>query len=102
MEELDFSENQEQVEIPQEIQDLLDEIPEVPKKQPLSPQEMRVLQYILDKGEITYLDAVYDLGVVQLPAIINRLKKKGYEVQTELIKGKNRYDEPVVYAKYKI
>lgn len=63
-------------------------------------QEERVLKYMDETGDITRLDAMLDLGIANLPAVINRLRKDGYNIKTEKVKSKNRYGEPITYAKY--
>ena len=63
-------------------------------------QENRVLRYMEDYGDITRLDAMLDLGIANLPAVINRLRKDGFNIKTEKVKSKNRYGEPVVFARY--
>ena len=60
----------------------------------------RVLQYIKDHGYITQLDALVDISVMRLASRISELRKKGYKIARGFVRAKNRYDEPIVYAKY--
>ena len=55
-------------------------------------QEQRVMKYIQDFGSITRLDAMRDVGVANLTAVISDLRKHGVSIETRMIKGKNRYN----------
>lgn len=63
----------------------------------------RVIRYIIDFGSITRADALMDLGIANLPAVIDDLRhKKGYPVVTEEVHAKNRYEQNITYARYYI
>lgn len=63
-------------------------------------QKERVLQYMHEFGSITRLEAIRDLGCVQLPARIMEIKRDGVAIQTKRETSKNRYGENVSYARY--
>jgi hypothetical protein len=64
-------------------------------------QQERVLSYMNDFGSITRADALMDLGIANLPAVIDTLRHKhGYNIDTLEIKSKNRYGQNITYAKY--
>ena len=64
-------------------------------------QAQRVLDYIRDFGSITRVDAMSDLGIANLPAVIEILRHKhGHNIETLEIKAKNRYGQNITYAKY--
>lgn len=63
-------------------------------------QCQRIIQYIKDFGSITTLQAFTDLGCTRLASRVNDLKKQGYDIKSEFVSGKNRYDETVSYKKY--
>ena len=63
-------------------------------------QKDRIINYIRQFGSITSWEAYQDLGVMQLGARIDQLKKDGYEFTTEWINKKNRYGEDVSFKKY--
>lgn len=44
---------------------------------------------------ITSLDGFSKLGIVHIPSVIRDLKKTGYPVRGEWVKGRNRFDEKV-------
>lgn len=62
----------------------------------------KIMQYIQDFGAITAYEAFIDLGITQLGARIFELKAQGIEFETEIVKRKNRYGEPVHFKLYKL
>lgn len=60
----------------------------------------RIVKYMQDFGSITTLQAFTDLGCTRLASRVNDLRKQGYEIKSEFVSGKNRYDEKVSYKKY--
>ena len=63
-------------------------------------QKERIINYIKEFGSITSLDAYRDLGITQLGAKIDGLKKDGYIFKTEWESGKNRYGDKIDYKRY--
>ena len=64
-------------------------------------QADRVLRYIQDFGSISRVDAIMDIGVANLPAVIEDLRhKRGINIVTNEVKSKNKYGQPVTYARY--
>ena len=62
----------------------------------------RILQYIEENGSITQLQALREFGCMRLASRMSDIKKMGYPVKMEMEKSKNRYGEPVHYARYSI
>lgn len=62
----------------------------------------RILQYIEDTGSVTQMDALREFGCMRLASRMSDIKKMGYPVKMEMEKSKNRYGEPVHYARYSI
>ena len=60
----------------------------------------RILQYIDEKGSITQLDALREFGCMRLASRMCDIKKMGYPVKKEMETAKNRYGEPISYARY--
>lgn len=60
----------------------------------------RIIQYMKDFGSITTLQAFTDLGCTRLASRVNDLRNQGYDIKSEFVSGKNRYDETVSYKKY--
>ena len=62
----------------------------------------KILQYIEEKGSITPLDALREFGCMRLASRMCDIKKMGYPVRRTMEVSKNRYGEPVRFAKYTI
>ena len=63
----------------------------------------RVLRYMQTQGSITRAQAMNDIGVANLTAVIDYLRHRvGVPIKTNLVKGTNRYGEKITYAKYSI
>lgn len=63
-------------------------------------QKERIIKYIKKFGSITDLEASRDLGIQQLGARIDQLKKEGCMFKTEWEHGKNRFGEMTTYKRY--
>lgn len=64
------------------------------------PQKQRVIDYINKFGSISSWEAYADLGITQLGARIDQLKKEGYNFRTEWESSKNRFGEKTDYKRY--
>ena len=65
-------------------------------------QKERIINYIRDFGSISSWEAYSELGITQLGARIDQLKKEGYEFETEWESKENRYGEPTTYKRYRL
>lgn len=65
-------------------------------------QKKKIIDYLKKNKSITPVDAMFDLGIMRLAARMSDLKKDGYNIQMEMETGKNRYGEPVRYARYSL
>lgn len=63
-------------------------------------QKQRIINYIREFGSITSYEAYADLGITQLGARIDQLKKDGYEFKTEWESSTNRFGERTDYKRY--
>ena len=63
-------------------------------------QKDRILEYIRKFGSISSFEAYADLGITQLGARIDQLKKEGYEFKTEWESNTNRFGEKTDYKRY--
>lgn len=63
-------------------------------------QKQRIVNYIREFGSISSWEAYSDLGITQLGARIDQLKKEGYEFKTKWESSTNRYGEKVDYKRY--
>lgn len=62
----------------------------------------RILQYIEETGSITQMDALREFGCMRLASRISDLKRQGVPVKRTMETAKNRYGEPISYARYTI
>lgn len=63
-------------------------------------QKDRILEYIRNFGSISSFEAYADLGITQLGARIDQLKKEGYKFKTEWESNTNRFGEKTDYKRY--
>lgn len=63
-------------------------------------QKERIIDYIIQFGSISCWEAYKDLGITQLGARIDKLKKEGFQFETKWEHGKNRYGESTTYKRY--
>lgn len=61
-----------------------------------------ILRYMEEMGGITQAEAVTEFGCYRLSARIADLKAQGIPIKTETVKRKNRFGEPVSFARYSI
>ena len=64
------------------------------------PQKQRVIDYKNKFGSISSWEAYSDLGITQLGARIDQLKKEGYNFKTEWESSKNRFGDKTEYKRY--
>lgn len=66
-------------------------------------QSERVLSYIMEKGSITQLEAINDLGITRLSARAYDIQNKmGIPLKTENVHVKNRFGETCVVTRYSL
>lgn len=63
-------------------------------------QKQRIINYIREFGSISSWEAYSDLGITQLGARIDQLKKEGFEFRTEWESNTNRFGEKTDYKRY--
>ena len=64
--------------------------------------KQRVLDAMRGHGSISPWYAINHLGNTRLAATIFTLKKEGYNIQTEIVNGTNKFGDKIKYAKYSI
>lgn len=60
----------------------------------------RIIRHLQDVGSLTQVEAMQEYGIARLSARISELKSAGYPIRREMVAGRNRYQEPVSYARY--
>lgn len=67
----------------------------------MEKQTQRILAYLDAHGSITQREASDELGVARLASRICDIRKAGVEIRKEMVTGKNRFGEPVAFARYR-
>lgn len=70
------------------------------KERSLSTSDLRVLEFMQNKGSITTKQAIAHLGETRLSARIYNIRKYGYLVEDKFVKVLNRYGEKTRVKKY--
>ena len=68
----------------------------------MDTQNKCVLDHMRQHGQITPLDALKEYGIMRLGARIFNLKQDGFDIKTEMIEVKNRFDKTVRVASYSL
>ena len=63
-------------------------------------QTEKVMKYMEQYGSITSAEALSELGIMRLASRISDLKQMGVDVKSVLIKDRNRFGQPIRYARY--
>ena len=63
-------------------------------------QQDIILAHLKSKGSITPMEAFQDLGYTRLACAINEMKRDGHKVRKQYETRKNRFGQPVTYARY--
>lgn len=61
-----------------------------------------VIDLLRKQGYITSYEAIEKFGATRLSGIIFILREKGFGIETEMVKGKNRYGHSTNYAIYRL
>lgn len=64
-------------------------------------QNDMVLQYLRERGSITQLDALRDLGIMRLASRVSSLKRMGQKISSSTGTGVNMFGEKKHFAIYK-
>ena len=63
-------------------------------------QTETILHHLTHYGPITQADAFELYGIFRLASRISDLKRFGFQVEKEMVTGKNRYGKTVTFARY--
>jgi len=63
-------------------------------------QTEKILRYIQENGSITPLDALREFSCMRLASRVSELKKAGHPVCKTMETARNKYGDPVRYARY--
>lgn len=59
-----------------------------------------MITHMREHGSISSLEAQTEYGIMRAASRVNDLRNMGYDIKTTMEKGRNRYGEPVRYARY--
>ena len=62
----------------------------------------RILYHLKEYGSITSLEAMQWYGCYRLASRISELKEQGVNITKRVVKGKNKYGEPIHFAEYRL
>ena len=65
-------------------------------------QAQQVVKFMQENGSISTLEAFREFGITRLASRIYELRRAGLEIISETEKARNRYGEPVHFARYRI
>jgi len=68
----------------------------------MKPQTRQVLDHLQKYGQITHMRAEHDYGITRVASRVNELRLLGYDIQTEVVRGVNRFGNPTHYAIYRM
>lgn len=68
----------------------------------MNKQCQRVVDYMREHGSISQYEAIRDISVMRLASRISDIKNQGVKVNKIMVKDKNKYNEPIVYARYSL
>lgn len=62
----------------------------------------RIMRHLDEHGSITQLEALGEYGIMRLASRISDLRRNGNNIVKDTVTGKNRYGEPVSFARYRM
>lgn len=64
-------------------------------------QTQLIVDFMRKNGSITTMQA-FEMGITRLASRIHDLRCMGLEIESETVKAKNRYNEPIHFARYRL
>lgn len=68
----------------------------------MTRQQQRIIDYMVEFGSISPMEAFADLGITKLATRISELIADGYIIKKERVKAKNRYGDSVNFTRYSL
>lgn len=65
-------------------------------------QREKIVRHLEQYGSITSAEAISEYGIYRLASRISDLKKSGVRISSKMITAKNRFDETVCFAEYRL
>lgn len=64
-------------------------------------QTQQIIDFMRENGSITTMQA-FEMGITRLASRIHDLRCMGLEIESETVKAKNRFNEPIHFARYRL
>ena len=64
-------------------------------------QTQLIIDFMRANGSITTMQA-FEMGITRLASRIHDLRCMGLEIESETVKAKNRFNEPIHFARYRL
>lgn len=64
-------------------------------------QTQLIIDFMRKNGSITTMQA-FEMGITRLASRIHDLRCMGLEIESETVKAKNRFNEPIHFARYRL
>lgn len=61
-----------------------------------------LMDYLRTHGSVDRYQAMHDIGIVNVTAVISILRKRGVNIVADIHKVTNRYNKPVRYATWRL
>ena len=65
-------------------------------------QNDRILNYMKQRGSITTMEAIVDIGVMRLASRISDMRREGIDIKSETVAVMNRYGEKCHVKRYSL
>lgn len=59
-----------------------------------------VLEWLQTNASISSMEAINNFGATRLGAIIFNLRKRGHNIETVMVDGRDRFGNPMRFARY--
>ncbi len=63
-------------------------------------QTQAVLDWLRTHASISSMEAIQNFGATRLSAIIFNLRKRGYNIETVMVDGRDRFGNQMKFARY--
>lgn len=68
----------------------------------MTRQQEQIVNYMIDFGSITPMQAFSDLGITKLATRVSEMIADGMVIKKERVKSKNRYGDTVHFTRYSL
>lgn len=62
----------------------------------------KIMKHLETGASLTAWEAMRDYGIMRLASRISDLRRDGQPISREMVKGKNRFGDPISFAAYRL